>query len=49
MRCLCVQMSLMKNSVLRGGTDLHVDERTFLQYEVLFAVSYCDVIWMNGH
>uniref|UniRef100_M4BN79 Gelsolin-like domain-containing protein n=1 Tax=Hyaloperonospora arabidopsidis (strain Emoy2) TaxID=559515 RepID=M4BN79_HYAAE len=27
-------MSLMKNSVLRGGTDLSVDERTFVQYEL---------------
>ncbi|KAG6622779.1 protein transporter Sec24 [Phytophthora cinnamomi] len=27
-------MSLLKNSTLRGGTDLNVDERTFLQYEL---------------
>ncbi|RLN69823.1 hypothetical protein BBJ29_001459 [Phytophthora kernoviae] len=27
-------MSLLKNSTLRGGTDLSVDERTFLQYEL---------------
>ena len=38
-RLLCgVQMSLMKNSVLRGGTDLSVDERTFVQYEVRLTV-----------
>lgn len=27
-------MSLLKNSALRGGTDLSVDERAFLQYEL---------------
>ncbi|TDH73446.1 hypothetical protein CCR75_006161 [Bremia lactucae] len=27
-------MSLLKNSTLRGGTDLNVDERAFLQYEL---------------
>ncbi|KAG7390574.1 hypothetical protein PHYPSEUDO_007514 [Phytophthora pseudosyringae] len=27
-------MSLLKNSTLRGGTDLSVDERAFLQYEL---------------
>lgn len=27
-------MSLLKNSALRGGTDLNTDERAFLQYEV---------------
>ncbi|CAH0476684.1 unnamed protein product [Peronospora belbahrii] len=27
-------MSLLKNPTLRGGTDLAVDERTFLQYEL---------------
>lgn len=27
-------MSLMKNSALRGGTDLNLDERAFLQYEL---------------
>jgi protein transport protein SEC24 len=32
-----LQMSLLKNSTLRGGTDLNVDERAFLQYEVRLA------------
>lgn len=31
---VCLQMSLLKNSALRGGTDLNPDERVFSQYQL---------------